>query len=155
LSYDGLGKKLHIHAQYERADCINYHFTGDQMPDSNDTNGYDDYDQWFQSQDPGINPMCNGVDWNSWAGIEYCFNSSLHPTGSRSRQSCFVNQLFIYIVCRLIFFVLVPWQCSVGWFQCRAVSIQLQRLFAILPQSFISQTTQFVILDTTFICNRS
>jgi len=45
-----------------------YDGLGNGLPSSNDTNGFDTYDQWFQKQMPGKDPMATGLDWNTWHG---------------------------------------------------------------------------------------
>eukprot|EP01084_Bolivina_argentea_P163095 283782_1 len=51
---------------------------------SNDTSRpFDDYDQWFQIQKPGMDPEASGgklVDWNSWRGTTFIYKHSYHPT---------------------------------------------------------------------------
>ena len=42
---------------------------------------FDDYDQWFQQQMPGQDPLASGgLDWNSWRGAayEYLAHSGIH-----------------------------------------------------------------------------
>ena len=42
---------------------------------------FDDYDQWFQQQMPGQDPLASGgLDWNSWRGAayEYLVHSGIH-----------------------------------------------------------------------------
>ena len=58
-----------------------YDGLGDGLLDSNDTNGYDDYDQWFQAMMPGLNPLGTGLDWNTWVGGTYIYPEMFHPTG--------------------------------------------------------------------------
>merc|ERR1719356_245997 len=42
---------------------------------------FDDYDQWFQKQRPGENPLkSGGLKWNYWAGAAYEYKEWLHPT---------------------------------------------------------------------------
>eukprot|EP01083_Nonionella_stella_P082556 227880_1 len=52
--------------------------------------GYDDYDQWFQTVLPGNDPLATGkpkMDWNSWRGASYIYNSSYHPTAWVAREA--------------------------------------------------------------------
>ncbi|CAJ1399204.1 unnamed protein product [Effrenium voratum] len=52
---------------------------------------FDDYDQWFQQQLPGQDPLrSGGLDWNSWRGAPYDFEEKFHPTawtGRRAREA--------------------------------------------------------------------
>jgi len=44
---------------------------------------YDDYDQWFQKKLPGYDPQATGkplMDWNSWRGSPYIYETKEHPT---------------------------------------------------------------------------
>lgn len=39
---------------------------------------FDDYDRWFQQEEPGENPLrSGGLDWNSWRGAAYEFDHGL------------------------------------------------------------------------------
>lgn len=57
-----------------------YDGLGTGEPAQNDTNGYDDYDQWFQSQLPGKDPLGTGLDWNTWHGKGKLANVELPST---------------------------------------------------------------------------
>eukprot|EP01116_Phalansterium_solitarium_P012833 TRINITY_DN2948_c3_g1_i1.p1 TRINITY_DN2948_c3_g1~~TRINITY_DN2948_c3_g1_i1.p1 ORF type:complete len:533 (-),score=138.11 TRINITY_DN2948_c3_g1_i1:66-1664(-) len=54
---------------------------------------YDNYDQWFQDQLPGANPLeTGGLDWNSWQAAPYVFPEFLHPTAWVGRNAVeFIN----------------------------------------------------------------
>ena len=58
-----------------------YDGLGSGLPSDFDTEGYDNYDQWFQKQRPGSDPMATGLGWNTWRGREYVYPEFLHPTG--------------------------------------------------------------------------
>lgn len=48
----------------------------------------DDYDQWFQIQRPGENPLkTGGLAWNDWRAAAYVFEEYLHPTAWTGRQA--------------------------------------------------------------------
>ncbi|CAK9099558.1 Arylsulfatase (Cys-type sulfatase) [Durusdinium trenchii] len=62
---------------------------------------FDDYDRWFQQEEPGENPLrSGGLDWNSWRGAAYEFDHGLkwdtkqsqeewlHPTAWTGRRAC-------------------------------------------------------------------
>ena len=46
-----------------------YDGLGSGLPRDNGTVGYDDYDQWFQTQRPGADPLATGMGWNDWRGM--------------------------------------------------------------------------------------
>mmetsp|Transcript_123280 Transcript_123280/g.348352 ORF Transcript_123280/g.348352 Transcript_123280/m.348352 type:complete len:528 (+) Transcript_123280:129-1712(+) len=47
---------------------------------------FDDYDQWFQKQRPGQDPLkSGGVGWNDWVGTVYAYEEWLHPTAWTGR----------------------------------------------------------------------
>jgi arylsulfatase A-like enzyme len=41
---------------------------------------FDNYDQWFQAEMPGKDPMATGLDWNTWHGKAYVYDEYYHPT---------------------------------------------------------------------------
>eukprot|EP01084_Bolivina_argentea_P259560 437984_1 len=46
------------------------------------THPFDDYDIWFQTENPGTNPEATGgnlMDWNSWRGAPFIYNNVYHP----------------------------------------------------------------------------
>eukprot|EP00050_Salpingoeca_kvevrii_P011924 m.18977 g.18977 ORF g.18977 m.18977 type:complete len:686 (+) comp3710_c0_seq2:3-2060(+) len=57
-----------------------YDGMGDGQPLSNDTDGFDDYDRWFQQENPGKDPLGTGLDWNEWKGRPYIYEERYHPT---------------------------------------------------------------------------
>lgn len=57
-----------------------YDGLGSGLPKDNDTEGFDNYDAWFQTQLPGRDPLATGLDWNAWQGRPYVYAQSLHPT---------------------------------------------------------------------------
>ena len=71
--YDGLGSW--------KADAPN-HWDGE----------YDDYDRWFQTQMPGVDPSAtldplDGDGWNGWHGRAYVYEERLHPTAWLGAQA--------------------------------------------------------------------
>lgn len=64
---------------YERLNL--YEGLGTGMPADNNTDGYDDYDRWFQARNPGKDPLATGLAWNAWRGATYAYDEDLHPTG--------------------------------------------------------------------------
>jgi arylsulfatase A-like enzyme len=69
-----------------------YDGIGDGFPNTTGTEEFDTYDQWFQQQMPGADPLATGaplMDWNSWRGAPYVYPEHLHPTawvGSLAQQ---------------------------------------------------------------------
>lgn len=57
-----------------------------------ESKNYDHYDQWFEQQRPGENPLkTGGLGWNSWRGAVYEYEERLHPTAWTGRVA--VEQL--------------------------------------------------------------
>lgn len=54
----------------------------DGLPDE-----FDDYDQWFNKTDPGVNPMATGLTWNDYRGRPYALPEYFHPTAWVGRQA--------------------------------------------------------------------
>ena len=48
----------------------------------------DDYDTYFESVHPGVNPLktCN-IGWNDWKGCPYFFEEEVHPTSWTTREA--------------------------------------------------------------------
>ncbi|XP_062510667.1 arylsulfatase-like [Corticium candelabrum] len=44
------------------------------------TEEFDDYDQWFNKTNPGVNPMATGLTWNDYRGRPYALPEYYHPT---------------------------------------------------------------------------
>jgi arylsulfatase A-like enzyme len=58
---------------------------------------FDDYDTWFQAEMPGMNPEATGapdMNWNSWRGATFKYDTQYHPTAWVTRQALNVIQTY-------------------------------------------------------------